>query len=303
MRRRRTRIHFAASHEASSFRLGIKWIFITLSVLLFFCVTAFFFVATKWNDQGNLVLATPGENGDILLYTLRPGNLTILTIPHDVQLVTGRGLGEWPAESVWKLGHDEKVGGYLLASSITRSFFIPVTAWGSPVANLLMGGPVDRVRFVLTPFETNLTFPQKLQIVWQLSKLQSADIEQVDAQKIGLVTEDLNGVKRAKTGTERVLAAIFATTNVSKNLITVGVVDATGGGTRAVPLLSNVLGVLGMKVVSVDRRQEGTFICQIRGNSTITILVSRVFGCENKGNDAGSFDVEVTLGKDFEQQY
>lgn len=281
----------------------MKLIAIVLGVVFVLIATVLFFVATRWNDNGNLVLATPAANGDILLYTLRRGNLTILTIPKDVVLVTGRGLGEWPAESIWKLGHDEHVGGLLLASSITRSFFIPVTAWGSQTANLLLGGPIEKIRFVASPFETNLTFPQKLQIVWQLSKLQSADIENLDAKKIGLVTEDQNGVLHPKSGTEGILAAIFATTSISKNLVTVGVVDATGGGTRAVPLLSKVLSVLGMKVVSVEKHREETFGCEVKGNTTITVLVSRVFGCVNRGTNANSFDVEVTVGKAFEQEY
>jgi hypothetical protein len=303
MRRRRRTIHLRASHEVSRYNAHTKKILAGVVGIFIFFVVIVAYVATRWADRGNLVLVAPDISGAVNVYTLRPGSLTLLTIPKDVVMVTGRGLGEWPAESIWKLGHDERVGGSLLASTITRSFSIPVTAWGSEAANGIVGTLAQKLSFVLSPFETNLSLAHKLQIVWQVSQLSQADIVKRDAKQIGLVTVDQNGVAKPKSGTESILASIFATTNMPKGIVTVGVVDATGGGTRAVPLLSQVLSVLGMKVVSVEKQPEQEFGCEVMGEKATTQLVSRVFGCRFAGTETKGFDVIVTVGKAFEQQY
>ncbi len=303
MRRRRRTIHLRASHEVSRYHPHVKKILTALVGFFLLFVVLVSFIATRWSEKGNLVLVAPDKSGAVTVYTLRPGSLTLLTIPKDVVMVTGRGLGEWPAESIWKLGHGERVGGSLLASTITRSFSIPVTSWGAEAANGIVGTLAQKLSFVLTPFETNLSFAHKLQIAWQVSQLSQADIVKRDAKQIGLVTVDSNGVPRPKSGTESILASIFATTNMPKGIVTVGVVDATGGGTRAVPLLSQVLSVLGMKVVSVEKQTAEEFGCEVTGEKTTTQLVSRVFGCAYAGTDTKGFDVIVTVGKAFEQQY
>jgi hypothetical protein len=286
-------------------RAKILALFLTLAASL-----VFIFLLAKprfWNGKTRLSLVINQEDGDALLVVFDPvlRSITMINVPQKTQMIASRNLGEWPLESIWKLGEQEKVGGgTLLAETITKTFKFPTEAWaGEGATGLVSENTLEIVKSIFSLYSTNLGLADRIGLGLFSFQIKPSRTQEVDLVKVGLLekTRLVDGEigYKIKRSASPMVAGIFADTAVSQEALRVGIVNQTGSKARANEV-GEIIEVLGAKLVAIQFEKEQDFDCEVVGSQSLTATkITDIFSCQRLKKDSEIFDVEVRLGKKF----
>lgn len=240
------------------------------------------------------------STGSVHVYSFDDRSTTVFTIPGDTIMTSAGNLGEWPAKSLWKLGHDEKLGGQLLSRSVVKTFGVPVTHWAEPSfvqsVNEGMGGFVR----ILTLKDTNLSLIDRANVA--IASLRGVTVQVRDlAGTSALESVTDHGEKRFVVR-ERLPVSFttqFDEDDISEQVPTIGLLDGTETSSSA-QWLSKLVNVVGGRVVSHDRA-DWDGVCEISGDTKVTTYFAKILPCKVTKESAEPFDVRIKLGTEFTQ--
>ncbi len=279
--------------------------FLIVVVLFVNCFTKF------WNGKDKLILAINAPNGDVVVSTFDPAlrEVTNVAIPGSVQVNVSRQLGTWKLRSVWELGQNEKIGGRLLAETITKNFKFPTAAWADSPATAFGQpslGPIFKATFGL--YSTNLKIGDRVKLA--LFSLGVKNTNRVDIklaetsilQKARLVDGE-NGYLIESNPPESIMV-IFSDSRIASGNYTVNIKNASTD--ESLPeSVGGVLQALGAKIASVVDDNVAPVDCEISGKDAQFIRkVAEIYSCKaNFKAPEGSFDMELRLGEKFARRY
>jgi hypothetical protein len=262
----------------------LKWIAV---VILFLAViTSILFLRTKyWDSRGKLaVVKNYGSDVLVSLYDAMGGSRTDIVIPGNTQVLAAYGLGTWKLGSLWKLGSDEKIGGSLMARTVSKNFGFPVSTWWD---NLSVG---DRLKICI--FNILNRGNKDTIFLNETGALKKTVF--MDGEKGYLV----NGNIPEET------SSLFSDQDEFGSVLKAKVIDATGSYAIA-GSVGRIIETMGVKVASISKDSGFNYNCKVIGkNSKLVIKVSLILGCaETETKSSNVFDLEIYLGKTFTQGF
>lgn len=282
------------------FGLLIK-VFIPLVIIL--STILYLNLSTKyWNGHDKMSFAFQNSEGKVGVVVLDPvlNEQTTLIIPGDTEVSVARGYGTLRIKNVWQLGVNEKLGGGLLAQTITQSFLFPTNLWSDcDMSNVW--------KFIFTTKQTNISFVDRLSAGIFALRVNGIDKTEIDLgvsqflRKQNLTDGKPGYVTAGNVGGR--LTVYFADNNFADKNIKFGLVDATGSYSLA-SKMGQILEVLGGKVVEVEKKPQDTSLdCEVSGsNPDVVKKVSTLFSCK-KTTDKSSFDLEMRIGTKFAKRF
>ena len=288
---------------------------VILPIILILGIFVFFKFDTKyWNGNDKFIFAYRLESGDVAVSVVDPklDEFTTLVIPGDTQVDVARNYGELRIKNVWQLGVNEKLGGRLLAETITQNFLFPVFLWSDSDARMLSDANTFGIlRFIFFPKSTNITFGDRVSAGLFAMRIRDPGKNLLDLGKNQfLVKQKLSdgqpGYILAGTVSPR-LTVYFSDNNFaddanSGKTLRVAISDATG-----VPGVADAVGqiieVVGGKIVSIDKKNADNTGCTVFGSNTKAVKkIAAIFSCKTS-TDRGDFDLEIDLGTAFAKRF
>lgn len=271
-----------------------------LAGFIFFKLTS-----NVWNGVDKASVVYLEEGGDVSVIVLDPKlqEVTTLTIPKNTQVEVARNYGTFTIGNVWQLGVNEKLGGKLLAETVTNNFLFPTTLWAGGSTGLESGKFNDLVCFIFAPGKTNIMFGDRVKMALFSMKIQDIGRTYIDLGKSKFITkkilEDGQPGYVLEGAVSQRLTIYFADNQIETDNVKINITDATGTPGVA-DRLGQILEVLGGKVVSIDKKtvaEESD--CLISGKNTTAVdKITKLFSCK-KVTDDSSFDLNIKIGKAF----
>jgi len=267
--------------------IGIFWKMILPIILLILGGILFRTNTRYWNgkDKINVVEQKGDGNVSVKVYDPKLEEMVTLIIPGETEVSVSRNLGVLRLKNVWQLGVNEKIGGDLLAQTVTKNFLFSVFLWRGSDGS------------------TNIPFGDRL-LIWIFEKrtknLQKTEIDLGKSQfvrKLKLSDGEI-GYKLPGAISER-LTVYFVDNDFVESPPKVYIKDATGtfGVSENV---GRAIEVMGGKIVTIERAQTDDSDCLVRGK--LAKKIDRVFDCKvDKGTS--NFDLEIVLGKSFAKRF
>lgn len=286
--------------------------FLIFLIPIILIVLVYLFICSRariWNGKDKVSVVYRYANGDVGVTIMDPvlTEVTTLVIPGDTQVDIARNYGTFRIKSVWQLGVNEKVGGDLLAETVTQNFLFPTFLWIGKPSGLDDGATTALINFILFPSNTNISFGDRLQI--GLFGLKVSDFER---SKIDLGKSQFLNKKKLEDGQmgyelvgpiSQRLTVYFSDNEMNPSEIKVNITDATG--TAGVSeKLGEILQVIGGKVVTIDKKSTPENIdCVITGNNSQAVRkISNLFDCK-VGGEKTSFDLDIEIGSEFAKRF
>lgn len=275
---------------------------IVIPVVAILGLIIFVILSTRyWNGRDKLGFTYVEKNGDVSVTVLDPklDELTTLTIPGSTEVDVAQNYGTLQIKNVWQLSQNEKLRGKLLPETVTQNFLFPNYLWSE--VNLS-----DRLKFVLSPGDTNIPIGDRVQMelfAMRVPSLGRTKINLGDSQflKKAKLSDGSNGYQLNGAPSER-LTIYFSDNDLSDGNLRVNIIDATGA-----PGVSDTVGqiiqVLGGKIVSVDKKASEATDCDVYGNNkNVVRKIATLFSCK-AGNSKTDFDLEIRLGANFARRF
>lgn len=248
------------------------------------------FTNSIWNGKDKFSYFTLTQNSDIVVTVLDPrlSEITKITIPADTEVNVSRDYGLLRIKNVWQMGINEKVGGSLLAQTISKNFLFPVKYWWNSD-------------------ETNLGRIDKFRISLFVKRVKSVNVNEIDMGKNSYLkkvklADGESGYQLQGPMSPR-LTAFFEDSFLSDKNIRIKITDHSGkvGLTDNLGLL---LEVIGGKVVSVEKKDvDKDLDCLVGGTNLKAIEnVTDLYGC-TLSKDKSNFDLEVKIGQKFASRF
>lgn len=261
------------------------------ALIVITAISVYIFIRnSSWNSKDKFSYFSLEDNGSVSVFVLDPklGEKTKITIPGDTEVSVSRNYGLLRIKNVWQLGINEKLGGKLMAETITKNFQFPVIYWWNKV-------------------DSNLHTIDKIKLTLFMKKINSIDENDIDMaksqylKKVKLADGD-DGYKLMGTMSTR-LTAYFSDTYLEDKNIRISIVDSTGKPGIA-ESLGATLEVIGGKVVAIEKKSVDTdFDCNVTGKDSRAVNnVINYFNCK-KVSDNSNFDLEVRIGQKFASRF
>lgn len=290
---------------------GKKWpkaVYLVAALVVLFLLL--FSKSSYWDTSSKITVAINGNEGpQIVVFDKELEEITQVHIPKDTETLVARQLGTWKIGSVWQLGENEKLGGKLLAESITFHLKFPVYAWADKGAmGFVEGGPFSFLKAVIMPYKTNLTFADRLKIAQFVTRVREFKKSEIELSETSVVrrTKLVDGSEGYKsTGlVPASILALFSDTQIAQNGTRVVIYDATEKYKLAEEV-GEIIEIIGAKVTAIKKEEREDFDCKVMGADKKTVeKVALVLGCEEGvGEVSGNFDLEIYLGADFPKRF
>ncbi len=286
--------------------------FILPAIILSVVFAGFLFVILSphhWNGKDKLSLTIERSRGDVSVIVFDPklNEETILTIPGATEVNVAENLGSLIIKNVWRLGHDQKVGGRLLSETVTKNFLFPSYLWSDSNAESLISPNVSGlIGFVFGRGETNLGLYDKFSLALFSLKVRAIDRSEIDLGRAqflrkGRISDGSVGFLLSGDVSER-LTANFSDYGFSGRLVRVFIKDETG--TLGVSdNVGQILEVMGGKVASIDKLSAADTDCNVTGGDiNLVIKVAQLFSCK-KSISGGKDDINIILGSGFAKRF
>lgn len=286
----------------------IVYFTVALCFALFFSTLSIVTYKRFWDGESKVSLAiSKSEGAAVLLFDPQYDQVTKIVIPKSTEVEVANQLGVWKIDSVWELGKQQKLGGELLADTITKQFRFPVTAWAEEDALKFADGSLNSLfHAVFGRYATNLTMGDKVSLAIFSMRVPNARRVEIDLSQSSFLTK-----KELRDGTEgyvlskelpQSVLSLFSEDNLSNDSFLVSISDATGQQSVAQDV-GNVVEVLGAKVALIEKQEKSDFDCIVKGKNTYLVeRISEVFDCI-KEDGSSKFDTEVFLGESFGKRF
>jgi len=307
-------------------KLGFLIFIVLLLVLVIFGWRFFFQKIWDGKNKINIVFITPR----IFIFSLDPSEkkAIVLSFPQKTFLETIHGYGDYPLESIYKLGEQEGYnGGNFLATSLQENLRIPLDGYAL-ISNLKETNLNFKSRdFILESFrdlflrsnKTNLTKGDVFFLWLKLKKIRQDKITLVDLEKLDITEKIilLDGTESFKFDPQKfkkIAIDIFKDNQIRQENLEIAVLNSTsysGLATRVADLIENI----GGRVVEVGEIKNSKFQsaswrtnskCKIKSKkefkkSYTLKKLEKVFGCQWEEEDTGDYrgDLVLILGEDY----
>ncbi len=262
----------------------LKWF--GLAVLLLITGYSVFFFQTKyWNSNGKLaVVESYGLEVLISLFDSKASNYVEIIIPGNTQVLTAYGLGTWKLGSLWKLGTDEKIGGSLITRTVAKNFGFPVFIWQDALS---IG---DKLRIGIFKF-TNRNNKETI-FLKETACLKKTVF--LDGEEGYLVNNDV----------PEKISSLFSDQKEFGNVLNAKIIDYSGSYNIS-NSVGTIIETMGIKVASISKNSGFGSDCKVLGkNRGLVKKVALLLGCsQTEVKESGVFDLEISLGKKFVQQF
>ena len=269
-------------------------------------------LTSRFKNLDKLSLVVNGKNGNVLVQNFDFANQEIvnITIPGETQLDVANQFGNYRAESVWKLGINEKKEGELLRLSIVKNFNLPVVSWAdSRGEGFGSGGFLSLIKSVIIPYKSNLRFGDKLRLAFFSVGVREGKRTDINLEETGFLKETrlLDGENGFLIGTGKLpvsLAGIFSEVVGRPEPYRVMIKDNTGK-MKVAEKTGEVLEVMGIKVASLVKGPTVDEDCVVSGKDKHLVQkVSLIFTCQTKAEYGDeTFDLVLDLGSEFAKRY
>lgn len=282
------------------FGLLIK-VFIPLMLVL--SIFLYLKLSTRyWNGHDKFAFVFQSSEGNVGVTILDPvlNEEITLIIPGDTEVNVARGYGTLRIKNVWQLGINEKLGGALLAGTLTDSFLFPTNLWSDTSI-------ADVRKFIFFPKQTNISFGDRLAAGFFALRVSGIDKTEIDLAKSQfLVKKTLTDGKPGYVMSGSVnsrLTVYFSDNNFADKNLKFSLTDATGSYGVA-DGVGQVLEVLGGKIVQIDKKPvDDSLDCEVFGQSSDAVnKVASLFSCKKIGGKS-NFDLEMKMGSKFAKRF
>ncbi|KKQ41060.1 MAG: hypothetical protein US60_C0047G0011 [Microgenomates group bacterium GW2011_GWC1_37_8] len=288
-----------------------KKIFMYLSFSLFLLLFFLYFKnSTKyWNGEEKVsVVINADSEINVVTFDPRTKEIINIIIPGDTQVDVAESKGIYNLKNVWELGKQQGSGGNLVARTVTKNFKFPVYIWAGRYAKGFISGELfSALKVLFLPYETNLTFGDKLGLTIFSMKVKNP-------KRVDILLSDTNLLEKAtledgsegyiiKGNTSQKIMSVFTNLAMSENIYRIMITDRTGdvGFSESV---SEILNVLGGKVVAINKEVRHAGVCEIKGkDENILELITKLLPCTISKEGKSNFDLEVVLNEDFEKRF
>lgn len=262
-----------------------------------------------WKTENKLSLVIDNEDKGVVVAVIDPihEEIVMISVPENTELEAARNLGSWKIGSIWQLGKNEKLGGKLLAETVTRSLHMPVYAWADESMISVINNRYSSFLKFLSSRETNFTLKDRLNIVYFSYRLDSSRKHKIDLSNTNFLSEQklTDGVLGYKTegNPSPRISSYFADEYIASNPTRVIIFDASSK-----PLLAKRMGrvveTIGAKISAIREETHEVSDCEIAGkDETMTKRLALYFDCETSESTSTSFDLEIRIGEDFAERY
>ena len=281
-------------------------------VFLLFMLILILFKTSIWDGKGKFILVVNRQD-DVLVSVFDPKMETIasVSIPQNVQIVAAGELGTWKLGSLWKLGHNEKQEGNLLAKTVTKNFGFPVYAWGDYQA----AGFTERRFSEILPaifgnYKTSLKTGDRIRLgLFVLgvgpAKRTSINLAEVnESLKKETFLDGTEGYVIRGNVPGRIMALFSDEVIAAKNYKARFVLNAER--IKSIDAVSRVVEVMGVKVASVVKDSPEDINCLVKGEDRKLVKsVALVLGCtgQEKKKVEGNFEIEIAFGEQFNKNF
>lgn len=311
MRPARRQRRLVSKKAGKKSRVPLWFRYVLFPLIIIFPLLFILFSSKDWNGKDRFVFAYPLESGDVEVSILDPelSEFTTLIIPGDTQVDVASNYGVLRLKNVWQLGINEKKYGDLLTKTITKNFLLPHHLWSdTDGASLRKSNPISLIKFVLLPKKTNIAIGDRFRIAIFVFKIKNIDKFEIDLAKNQFVKKAnlIDGESGFVTG-EAVsrLTVYFSDSNFygDTGALRVYLIDKTGEFGPA-QKMGEILEVLGGKVISIDKSSDVADLgCEVRGQNKAALnKIGKIFDC-NIVKDQTDYDIELTIGKKFVQEF
>lgn len=281
-------------------------------IFLVFIVLFFFFKTSIWDGKGKFILVANGQD-DVLVSVFDPRREAIvgISIPQSVQVAAAGELGTWKLGSVWRLGHNEKREGDLLAKTVTKNFGFPVYAWGDSKA----AGFTDRRLGKILPaifgsYKTSLKIGDRIKLGLFALRVGTVKRTSINLADVGgslkkeTFLDGSKGFVLRDDVPDRIMALFSDEAVAAKNYKARFILRTER--VKSIDAVSRVIEVMGVKSASVVKENPEDLNCRVLGGDTKLVKsIALVLGCgkQEKKRVEGSFDIEVILGEQFNKNF
>jgi hypothetical protein len=285
-----------------------------LLLLIILIGIVFFFLGLRgkyWNGKDKLSLGINKSGGEVIVASFDPANgeITTISIPENTQVQVARQLGTWKIGSVWQLGKNEKLGGQLLAETITKNFRFPVFLWADESSSAFTTGNFwPTIKAILNPGKTNVGLGDRVRIgLFSLSVKNTnrinINLKETNCLKKTRLVDGEEGYLISGTIPGKITSA-FSEEEISSQNLKAIIKDATQKPT--IPeRVGEIIEVLGIKVGTIKKEEKKDLDCEVLARQDyLRQKIARLFSCiEVKGQPEGNFDLEVRIGEKFAKRY
>lgn len=273
---------------------------------------------SQWISGSRITIVVGTTDPKIYSYNPQAQKLSLIEIPAKTQITTSRGMGDWLAGSLWKLGEQEKLNGQLLSESLQKSLGLPIDGWigeegESLFASRKLGFASALVEAAMSlGVKTNLTFFDRLQLLLHVGTVPFGGRRELDLETLGVIK-----AQKLADGEEGYVVipekAKIAFEEIRDDLVfaeskKVKVFNNSGRSGLAVDV-TRIVTTLGLRVIGTGTTEEKVENCEVRGDgSQVKSLSAKrlaaVLGCDIKAKDAGGpEDLELYLGEAFAERF
>jgi hypothetical protein len=297
--RRKNRLNIGKK-KGQIYSLLIK---VVIPLLIVLSVVLYLKLSTKyWNGVDKFAFVFQKASRDVDVTVLDPalGEETTLIIPGETEVDVARSYGSLRIKNVWQLGVNERLGGTLLAETVTRSFLFPTSLWSGQDLG-------DPWKFIFGNKNTNIPFGDRVGVVIFALRVKSIDKTEIDLGKNQflrkqILTDGTPGYVASGPISGR-LTVYFSDNNFGDKNLRFTMTDSTGTPGVA-DGVGQVLEVLGGKVVAVDRKPaDSSLDCVVSGQNFDAVWkVAALFSCQ-RSSGKSDFDLEIKMGAKFAKRF
>jgi hypothetical protein len=268
------------------------------------------FLSRHWTGEDKLFLAINNGDGGVNVVSFNPVDSEIVNIhiPGNTQVEVAHQLGTWKVKSLWQLGKQEKLGGKLLASTITKNFKFPVFLWADSIAlGFVTTEPVSLVKAVFTPYEGSLGLGDRIRLAIFSIGIKNSKRIDVELSQTSYLTETI--LKDGEVGfiisgnVPQKLTAVFSSDKFASGELRIRVRDKSDSPGVAAEV-GRIVEVLGGKVSSISKEIGEDMSCSVSGRDKLFVeAIMALFPCELSGRTSDNFDLEMTIGRDFQKNF
>ena len=274
-----------------------------LAIVFLSSIYLFLKISTEvWNGKDKVSVVYRKSGGDVGVSVINPvfSEVTNLIIPADTEVDVARNYGTFLIENVWQFGVNEKIGGNLLAETVTQNFLFPTFLWCEKDPGFDTGSFKSIANFIFLPGTTNMKFGDRLKTglfvlrTKDLGESRFLDRERLEDGSLGYTIADRISGR---------LTAYFSDNDFTEETIKINIIDATGNYGVS-DKLGEILEVLGGKVVSVDRKtDEEDSDCEVFAKDPIlSAKIARFFSCTVNEKES-PFDLTIKIGSEFADRF
>lgn len=277
--------------------------------LLVIFTLSFIFLFGSIGPLKRVSLVTQANSGEVTysLFDFDEGTVSNIRISPDTQVTVARSLGNWKLGVVGKLGENEKIGGLLLAETVTKSLKMPSYYWGESVYGAFGDGSFGGVLKAVFSFKkTSLTFADRVKIAFfslgvRGSQRRSMNLTETKYLSRSKLEDGSLGYKVKEGDMPFELKAILADNDISNEGSNI-MLENGSGRDSAPTFIGAVIAVMGGKLSSISKVDANDTYCVIHGDAKLVTYqaIAKTFDCKKEGKLSDyNFDIVIRIGKIF----